>query len=337
MQLGLQTLQFVNDPKVPVADQLDDLVLVAREADRLGFAWLSASQHWISHPTIWPQPIPLLSHLAAATRRIRLMTQMLLLPLHNPVAVAEDIATLDQLSRGRVTLGIANGYREAELRAAGIERADRAGRVSEGIELLTALWSGEEVDHAGRRWQVRGRPGFVSFQRPRPPIVLAAQSVAAARRAARIADGVFFGPQIRLGDIASLAAVYREACAEAGRPAGSIGAGRALFLADDRASAISSGREYLSRQVGTYSEWSMQEAGTVSFALDDAGVEEWALLGSDADCVAQLEAYARAGLTHVTLTAYNLPKGLERRLDYVRAVGEGIVARAAGVAEASTR
>lgn len=92
MQLGIQTLQFLNDPTRPLADQIEELVLVAREADRQGVAWLSASQHWLSAPTIWPQPFPILARLAGEAPRARLMTQMLLLPLHNPVQIAEDIA-----------------------------------------------------------------------------------------------------------------------------------------------------------------------------------------------------------------------------------------------------
>jgi alkanesulfonate monooxygenase SsuD/methylene tetrahydromethanopterin reductase-like flavin-dependent oxidoreductase (luciferase family) len=326
MQLGMQTLQFVNDPTRPLADEVEELVLMAREADRQRVAWLSASQHWLLAPTIWPQPVPLLARLAGEAPHVRLMAQMLLLPLNNPVQIAEDVATLDQLSRGRVTLGIANGYRDAELRAAGIARKDRGGPCRGGIAVLTKLWSGGDTAHEGRLWQVDGRMDFGTYQRPRPPIVIAAQSVAAAQRAARIADGVFLGPQVSLPNLRTLADAYREACAEQDRPVGIIGAGRALFLGRGREGASASGREYAERAVHMYAGWDMKEIGTVEFAREQSDLE-WALVGSGADCVAQLRRYGEeVRLTHVTLTPYNLPDGIDRRLEYVRQRGELVVA-----------
>lgn len=202
--------------------------------------------------------------------------------------------------------------------------------------MLTKLWAGGEVRHDGRWWHVEGRMGFATYQRPRPPLVIAAQSVAAAQRAARFADGVFLGPQVGLPDLQTLANAYRDECARAGRPVGMIGAGRALFLARDRESAIASGREYAAKTARMYAGWDMRESGTVD--LDHAEPDaQWALVGSGADCVAQLRQYAaEVGLTHVTLTAYNLPDGIERRLDYVRQIGEQIIAPLASAAATPT-
>ena len=128
-------------------------------------------QHWVSHPTIWPQPFQVLARLAPETGDMRLLTGIVLLPLHNPVQIAEDAATLDHICRGRFTLGVGIGYRETELEAVGATRRDRAPRLTESIELMKRLWSGEEVDHEGRYWTLHGaRMGFFPVQQPHPPI-----------------------------------------------------------------------------------------------------------------------------------------------------------------------
>src|SRR5207249_12225266 len=99
---------------------IDDAIEVVRAASTMGFAWVSIGHHWVSHPTVWPQPIPMLARLAPETGQMRLKTSMLLLPLLNPVDVAENVVTLDHITHGRLDLGVAIGYRERELEAAGL-------------------------------------------------------------------------------------------------------------------------------------------------------------------------------------------------------------------------
>src|SRR5438552_19034661 len=91
----------------------------------MGFAWVSIGHHWASHPTVWPQPIPVLARLAPETGDMRLKTSMLLLPLLNPGDVAESLATLDHLSHGRLDVRVAIGHREGQLEAASLTREDR--------------------------------------------------------------------------------------------------------------------------------------------------------------------------------------------------------------------
>ena len=117
MKCGLLLLPFLGAQHRPVADNIDNTVEVVRAAAGLGFQWISASQHLISAPTRWPQPLLVLSRMAPEAGPMRLLTQMLLLPLHNPVVVAEEVATLDHICRGRLTLGLAIGYRESEMEA----------------------------------------------------------------------------------------------------------------------------------------------------------------------------------------------------------------------------
>jgi len=326
MKLGLQTLQFLNDRARPYADQLDEFLPVARAADAGGLDWLSASEHWMSAPTVWGSQIPLLSRLAPEVPRMELMTQMLLLPLHNPVHVAEQLATLDQISRGRVVLGAAIGYRPSELEAAGITRADRVSRLREGLEVIKQLWSGAAVSHEGRWWNVSGEMGFTPYRQPHPPVVLAAQSEAATRRAARIADGVFFGPHATFDDLAALGSTYREALAAEQRTEGRIGAGRAVFVGASRDEAVRAAQESVQRSVNMYGGWDMQEAGMIDLLSGDDS-REWAVAGTTGDCVETLHRLNdEFGLDGVTLTIYNLPADADGRLEYVQRLAEEVVA-----------
>ena len=130
----------------------------------------------------------------------------------NPVALAEEVATLDAISHGRLTLGVAIGYREAELEAVGLTRKDRVPKLEEALNLMKQLWSGEEVTFTGRYTRVtKLRMGLTPVQQPYPPLVMGCQSERATARAARLTDGVFFGPQVGWGDIVKLIGVYRQA------------------------------------------------------------------------------------------------------------------------------
>src|SRR5256885_13201740 len=84
----------------------------------MGFDWVSIGHHWLSHPTVWPHPIAMLSRLAPEAGEMRLKTSMLLLPLLNPVDVAEGVVTLDHITHGRLDVGVAIGYREGGLEGA---------------------------------------------------------------------------------------------------------------------------------------------------------------------------------------------------------------------------
>src|SRR2546426_3238551 len=111
----------------------------------------------------------------------------------------------DRLPRG--------GARDGRTDSKGPHRQARG-----SIELMKQLWTGQEVTFEGRYSKVtKGRVGFTPYQKPHPPIEMGAQSEGATRRAARLADGVFFGPQVAWADIQKLAKVYREARAESGQ------------------------------------------------------------------------------------------------------------------------
>src|SRR5437763_11082144 len=125
----------------------------------------------------------MLARLAPETGQMLLKTSVLLLPIVNAVETAESIATLDHITHGRLDVGVAIGYRERELEAAGLGRKDRVPKLEESLGVMKRLWRGEEVTCEGAYTKLtRARLGLPPFQRPHPPLEMGAQSVGATRR-----------------------------------------------------------------------------------------------------------------------------------------------------------
>jgi alkanesulfonate monooxygenase SsuD/methylene tetrahydromethanopterin reductase-like flavin-dependent oxidoreductase (luciferase family) len=328
MKIGLHLTPFWSPTDRGATRIIDEAIQVVAAASRLGFAWVSIGQHWLSHPTVWPQPFPMLARLAPETGAMRLKTSVLLLPLVNAVEAAENVATLDHITHGRLDVGVAIGYREAELEAAGLSRADRVPKLEESLDLMKRLWRGEEVTFEGKYSRVtKGRLGFTPHQAPHPPLEMGAQSEGATRRAARLTDGVFFGPQVAWADIAGLAALFHAARAEAGLATpGSVGASRSLIVAADKHAALARARDYLERTFAMYRTWRMQEPTMVPLQLGfDAALDDWTVNGSPAECVEALARARAMGLEKVGFTIYSLPREVQARIDYLQMIAEDVL------------
>src|SRR5437867_5718594 len=232
----------------------------------------------------------MLARMAPETGAMRLKTSVLLLPIVNAVEVAENVATLDHISHGRLDVGVAIGYREKELEAAGLARKDRVPKLEESLGLMKRLWSGETVTFPGAYTRLTGgRMGFTPYQTPHPPLEMGAQSEGATRRAARLTDGVFFGPQVAWRDVAKLAGVFREARAEAGAAPGAVGASRSLMVGASKEAAAAAARQYLEKTFAMYRAWEMQEAAMAPLQLGfDIALEDWTVHGTPRDCVEAL-------------------------------------------------
>src|SRR5271169_3306248 len=129
----------------------DDLDLV-RCADRLGFDGIVKGSHYSAHPFQSVQQIPFLSYCAAIAPRLRIICGLVLLPLHKPLDLAEQLATLDLLSGGRLVFGAGIGYRDVEFKAFGIPRGKLGARFEEVMLAVKLLWTEEFVDMTGDDW-----------------------------------------------------------------------------------------------------------------------------------------------------------------------------------------
>jgi alkanesulfonate monooxygenase SsuD/methylene tetrahydromethanopterin reductase-like flavin-dependent oxidoreductase (luciferase family) len=158
---------------------------------------------------------------------------------------------------------------------------------------------------------------------------MGAQSDRATRRAARLGDGLFVGPQVAWADVARLAELYRQERAAQGKAElGVVGASRCLMMGSSREDAAARARQYLEKTFAMYKTWQMQEAGMVPLQLESAiSLDDWTVHGSPADCVETLlRAEAEAGLNAVGFTIYSLPRSVPERIEYLQRIAEEIVA-----------
>lgn len=156
-----------------------------------------------------PSPIVFAAAVAGRTKQVGINIAAIILPLHNPIRLAEDLAVLDLVAQGRASWVFAVGYREEEYAMFGVDIGRRGELMEHGIETLKQAWSGDVFEFNGVPSMVRPRP----FTQPRPPIVLGGNSKPAARRAARFGDGFMPGK-------AGVMAVYREEMVKLGKDPG---------------------------------------------------------------------------------------------------------------------
>lgn len=203
-------------------------------AEALGFesAWV-VEQVLGTLPCL--EPVQLLSWAAALTSRIRLGTAVLLTPLRSPVHLAKSLATLDQLSGGRLDVGIGLGGNPKIYAAFGISAARRVARFNEGLRLMQALWTEPRVTFGGEFWQLENaalepKP----LQRPHPPLWVGAHHPDAFRRSVAWAKGFMGAGSATTATFAKEVALLRTLLTEAGRDPGSIEIGKRVYVGVDR-------------------------------------------------------------------------------------------------------
>ena len=257
--IGLAVQHRPDDSQVARFREHVEQVRLARE---VGFDSIWASQHILSAPFTYFQPIPVLARLAAEAGEMTLGTGVLLLPLFQPVDLAEQLATLDVITGGRLVVGVGLGYRDAENVAVGVDPRTRVGRLEEGIALLERLWTGEPVSYRGRHFQLDDvRISMPTIQRPRPPIWLAANTDAGVRRAARLADAWLVNPHATVSALEKQLALYREVRRELGRPpAAETPVLSECFVAEDAATAWREAAPFIAAKYDAYRSWEQDKA-----------------------------------------------------------------------------
>jgi alkanesulfonate monooxygenase SsuD/methylene tetrahydromethanopterin reductase-like flavin-dependent oxidoreductase (luciferase family) len=156
-----------------------------RWADGHGFAGVRLHEHHRSVDDYLPSPVVMAGAVAAVTERLQIRCSVIVLPLHDPVRIAEDLAVVDNVSRGRLEVVVAAGYNRPEFEMFGREIDDRVTDLETGVVALRHCWTGEEFEFQGRPVLVRPRP----FGNRQIPIAVGGSSARAAKQAARIGDG----------------------------------------------------------------------------------------------------------------------------------------------------
>jgi alkanesulfonate monooxygenase SsuD/methylene tetrahydromethanopterin reductase-like flavin-dependent oxidoreductase (luciferase family) len=248
----------------PVTDLYAAALEMSAWGEQKGFTAAVVSEHHASDDGYLPSPIVFASAIAARTQNIAISVAALLVPLYEPVKLAEDIAVLDHLSRGRVSYVAGLGYRPTEYSSLGRSFADRARDMEKNIWVMREVWKGEPFEYEGRT--VYARP--VPYSQPHPMLCYGGGSRAAARRAARL-DLPFF-PQLLSKP---LVAEYQNERARLGLPEGFVmgpsGGPLNVFVADDPDRTWALIGENLLHDARTYAQWQI-DANVTSVALDTA-------------------------------------------------------------------
>ncbi len=277
-------------------------------AEQAGFDTATIGHHHFMAGNL-ADPLTFLAAVAARTSTLRVGTGIFQLPVHHPVRVAEQVATVDQLSGGRVTLGVGMGWWPLEYQVHGSDFRQRGARMEEALEVLRLVWTEEHTSFEGRFWSfpeltVHPRP----VQRPHPPIWVAGVAPAAVDRAARLGDAWIWGPVQSLSAGLDCLGVYLPACEARGTPGEWVLRRYAWVGADDEQVRTEVLPHYVEGLMAHWRESAEEAEEKALFARIDAGedvsAEEIAadrlLWGDPERVVGQIERYrAATGCTHV--------------------------------------
>ncbi|TMK85156.1 MAG: LLM class flavin-dependent oxidoreductase, partial [Actinobacteria bacterium] len=255
--IGLFTAQVPPGSSRTFTQEYREIVDMARLAEALGFESAWVSEHHGSGDGYMPSLLPTLAAFAAATERIKLGTGVLLTPFHHPLRLAEDAATIDLISGGRLILGLGLAWREEEFRMFGVPFEQRVRRTVETIEILRRAWTGQRFSHEGKVFsfqdvQVTPPPA----QEGGPPIWLGGSVEPAIRRAGRVADGYIRTRGPELDKMRRDVQLAEEGAREAGRDPSSLAFAQLqnTFAWDD-GDAWEVAGPYVGNQLGIYRGW----------------------------------------------------------------------------------
>jgi alkanesulfonate monooxygenase SsuD/methylene tetrahydromethanopterin reductase-like flavin-dependent oxidoreductase (luciferase family) len=287
--------------------ELAHLIEQTRVAKASGLTSLMVGQHFLSSPLQMFQAMPLLARLAAEAEGMRLGPGLLLLPLLNPVIVAEETATLDWLTGGNAIIGLGLGYRQEEFSSIGVPFKERVPRFVESVEIIRRLWRDDAVEYRGRFHTLSNVQASLKPKRPGgPPIWMAGDVEPAVKRAAKLADAWMPSPMVTEDEVGRLGRLFRESRAAAGLPpATEFPVIRECHVGSGSGKALDEVREPLSFKYEAYASWG-GDSGFVPADGIRADFDKFAarrfIIGSENQVVDQIGRYGeRAGVDHLLL------------------------------------
>ncbi len=218
-------------------------------AEDLGFDSIWLTEHHFCEDGYAPSPMVVAAAIGQRTKRMRIGTNLMLLPLADPLRLAEDSATLSILTGGRFDLGVGLGYRQLEFDYFGRKLSHRPSLMEEGVALLRQAWQGQTINHQGKRYQIDGLSVHPVAESP-PRLFMGGMAEPAIARAARLGDGF-----LSTGGIGH--DVYVKALEDLGRPRseGAICAGNWAIIAEDPEAEAAKVGEHVLYQTNQYVSW----------------------------------------------------------------------------------
>jgi alkanesulfonate monooxygenase SsuD/methylene tetrahydromethanopterin reductase-like flavin-dependent oxidoreductase (luciferase family) len=295
------------DSDVPMTDIYQQTIDQAVLADQLGFDHVWFTEHHFLPDGYLPSFQPMAGAIAARTERIRISTDIALLPLYHPVRLAEDLAVLDNISGGRMELGIGMGYVPSEFAAFGVPLKNRVSMTEEAIDILRLAWSDQPATYEGRRYRlddvdVHPKPVQVGG----PPLWIAAMSEAGAQRAARFGTNLL--PQGKRSEVLD---PWREAVAANGNDPNNhrVGIIRSVYVTDDRERDWPTIRRAERYRMSIYTKFMAETPDDYGWG-DPDGIPQNVIVGTPEECVAELSSFIdEFGITDIASSG--LPPGVD--------------------------
>jgi alkanesulfonate monooxygenase SsuD/methylene tetrahydromethanopterin reductase-like flavin-dependent oxidoreductase (luciferase family) len=292
-----------DDPARRFAETVEQVRLIRS----LGFDSIWAGEHHITPGYHFYPQFGLLQRLAADAEGLWLGTNVTLLPLHNPIEIAEIGAFLDVITGGKFLFGAGLGYRPEEYGMYGVPMPERVSRFNEAVTIVRRLWTEERVTHNGRHWQFSDATiGPRPLQRPAPPIIIGAQVQAAITRAANIGDGWLVVPIPTLDQLAKQMATYTTARTAAKlAPSPHICRLLEVGCGPDTETAFRRVAPHLIEKYKAYFSWGLEGLTLDPNATPEEQFRSLAVnrfaVGSPAQVADMLVAQHKAGINHLSM------------------------------------
>jgi alkanesulfonate monooxygenase SsuD/methylene tetrahydromethanopterin reductase-like flavin-dependent oxidoreductase (luciferase family) len=293
MRFGL-VLANQHPPGEPLVERFQETVQQIRLARDLGFELVLFGQHFLSNEFQMIQASIAAARLAAETGSMRVGITIYLLPLLNPVAIAEESASLDVITGGRFIFGVGLGYRDIEDRAFGLPPGERVKRLRAHLDVIKKLWSGQPVDFETDYCRLEGATTALRpVQQPHPPIWVAANNDRAVERAAEIGDSWVINPHATVATIVRQMALYRGAHERLGKPfPAELPMMREICVAQSRDRAWAIARPSLEKKYAAYVAWgqhkALPEGDDMTLAFDELSRDRF-IIGDPGYCAEEIQ------------------------------------------------
>lgn len=326
--IGLFSMQTHADLKVDHGKLYSAALEQTKLAEDVGFdsAWLS--EHHFLEDGYCPSPLVTAAAMAAVTNTIRIGTAAMILPLHNPVRVAEDAAVVDNISGGRLDLGVAIGYRKEEFDGFGLSIRNRPSLIEEGVDVLLKSWSDGRFSYKGKRFDcenidVTPKP----VQKPHIPLYIGAFEEPAVKRAGRLGYPLLIGPGRTLDMIRDTLGWYNAAAREAGHDPSKAAHVllRETFVDSGKKGAFEGGEKYIVNMYKFYFTLGVkifirgERVKKVDDPLFKHLAEDRFVIGTPEHCAGEIETYRReVGIENIAcrmIFPQAPPEDTSRRID----------------------
>jgi alkanesulfonate monooxygenase SsuD/methylene tetrahydromethanopterin reductase-like flavin-dependent oxidoreductase (luciferase family) len=319
--IGLFSLQSYPEKPGSHPEVYRETLEQVKLAEKMNFDSVWLSEHHFMPDGYCPSALAAAAAMAAVTKAIKIGTAALILPLHNPVRIAEDAAVVDNVSNGRLLLGVALGYRNEEFDGFDIPIKQRTSRLEEGIDVIVRSWTEANFCYAGKRFQfsnlnVTPKP----VQKPHIPIYIGAIEEPAIKRAGRLGFPLLIGPLRTTQMIKDTLDTYNKAARQAGRESDGVEhiLMRRVHVAGDTGTAEKEAAEYI---IGMYRFFlglgvkisvRGKELTSPDDPLFDYLAEDRFIIGDSGDCIREVQRYRdELGIGYILCTM-KFPKGTHK-------------------------